>query len=60
MSVLSVFRFVVRNSDGLRDRSNQVVRFIELDSCSLQEEQMLRRSVEALIRRRNGNGDRLP
>ena len=41
MAVISVFRFVVRNSDGLRDGSDQVVCFIELGSCSLQEEQML-------------------
>jgi hypothetical protein len=35
------------------------VRSTEIGSCSLQEEQMLRRSVEALIGRRNRYGDRL-
>jgi len=31
----------VRSLDCLRDGSNQIVRFIEVGSCSLQEEQML-------------------
>ena len=52
--------FVVRSSDRLRDGIDQVVCFTEVGSCSLQEEQMLRRSVKALIRRRNCYGDRLP
>ncbi len=42
---------VVRSSDCLRDRIDQVVCITEIGSCSLQEEQMLRRSVEALISR---------
>jgi hypothetical protein len=52
--------FVVRGPDCLHDGIDQVVRSIKVRSCSLQEEQMLRRSVEALIRRRNRHGDRLP
>jgi hypothetical protein len=41
MPIISVCRFVVRSSDGLRDGSDQVVCLIEVGSCSLQEEQML-------------------
>lgn len=57
---MSVLRFVMRSPDRLRDGSDQAVGLIEVGSCSLQEEQMLGRSVEALIRRRDGHGDRLP
>src|SRR5579875_1134928 len=51
---------VVRGPDGLDDGVDQVMGPIEVGSCSLQEEQMLRRSVEALIGRRDRHGDRLP
>jgi hypothetical protein len=51
---------VARCPDGLRDGVDQVVCSSKIGSCSLQEKQMRARSVEALIRRRNGNGDRLP
>jgi hypothetical protein len=44
-------QLVVRRPDCLPDGSDQVMRAIEVGSCSLQEEQMLGRSVEALIRR---------
>src|SRR5690242_4844326 len=50
---------VVRTSDDLRDGIDQTVRTTEVGSCSLQEEQMLGRSVKALISRRNRDGDRL-
>ena len=50
----------MRGPDCLHDGIDQVMRSIEVGSCSLQEEQMLRRSVEALIRRRERHGDRLP
>jgi hypothetical protein len=51
---------VVRSSDCLRDGIDQIVCTTEIGSCSLQEEQMLRRSVETLIGRRDCYGDRLP
>jgi hypothetical protein len=51
--------FVVRGSNSLRNGVNQVVCFTKIGSCSLQEEQMLRCSVEALISRRNCYGDHL-
>ena len=49
--------FVVRSSNCLRDRGDQGMRFIEMGPCSLQEKQMLVRSVKALICRRNCDGD---
>lgn len=52
--------FVVRGSDHLRDGIDQIMGPTEVESCSLQEEQMLRRSVKAPIGRRNRHRDRLP
>src|SRR6185295_4646900 len=52
--------FVARSADCLRDRVDQVMCSFEIGSCSLQEQQMLARSVEALISSRNCHGDRLP
>lgn len=60
MSIVSGRVPVARGSNGPYDGSNQIVCILEVGSCSLQEEQMLRRSVEALVRRGNGHGDRLP
>jgi hypothetical protein len=39
--VVSGRLFAVRSLDCLRDGSDEVVRFFEIGSCSLQEEQML-------------------
>lgn len=52
--------FFVRSADRFRDGSDQVVRPVELGSCSLQEDQVLGHSIEALIRHRDCDGDRLP
>lgn len=52
--------FAVRSADCLYDGIDQVVCSAEIGSCSLQEQQMLRSSVQTLIRRRDGYGDRLP
>jgi len=52
--------YVVRRPDGFRDGIDQGMRCTEIGSCSLQEKQMLRRSVKALIGRRNGYPDGLP
>jgi hypothetical protein len=41
MSIIFVYRFIVRSLDCLRDGSDQFVCLIEVGSCSLQEEQML-------------------
>ena len=41
MSVVAGRLFAVWRSDRLHDGSDQAVRFIEVGSCSLQEEQML-------------------
>ena len=49
----------MRGPDCPHDGIDQVVRSIEVGSCSLQEEQMLRRSVKAPVGRRNCHGDRL-
>jgi len=56
-----IFRhwFAVRSSDCLHDGSDQVMCCNEVGSCSLQEKQMLGRSVVAIINCRNGYGDRL-
>jgi hypothetical protein len=49
----------LRNLDGfatrLRYRVDEIVRTVEAGSCSLQEEQVLSRSVDALIGRRDGD-----
>jgi hypothetical protein len=50
---------VAEISDCLSYRVDQVVCSFEVGSCSLQEKQMLARSVEALICRRNCYGDQL-
>jgi hypothetical protein len=57
---ISGYLFVVRSSNRLGDGIDQVMGSTKIGSCSLQEEQMLRRSVEALISRRNCDGNRLP
>lgn len=50
---ISARAFFVPSSDPLQDGGDQVVSLIEIGSCSLQEKQMLVRSVKALIRRRD-------
>jgi hypothetical protein len=60
ISVVARRLFAEGSPDCLLDGINQAMRFTKIGSCRLQEEQMLRRSVEALVRRRNRHGDRFP
>lgn len=54
--VIAGRRFFVRSADRFRDGINEFVSSPEVGSCSLQEEEVLGHSVEALIGR--GDGDR--